>query len=111
MAAVAPIAPAPSPKKPEPKADDPPAPKKPKVTEVEDLTGDDDFIDKTAKALDKTRNCGAATVSRACVGTQIFNPTSMCASTVSTRGFLPCFENSTRAIDPSKNQPNRLRFD
>jgi hypothetical protein len=31
--------------------------------------------------------------------------------TVSTRGFLPCFENSTRAIDSSKNQPNRLRFD
>ena len=45
-------------------------------------------------------------------GNQIFNTTSMCAySTVSTRGFLPCFENSTRAIDPSKNQPNRLRFD
>ena len=37
---------------------------------------------------------------------------SMCAhATVSTRGFLPCFENSMRAIDSSKNQPNRLRFD
>ena len=45
-------------------------------------------------------------------GNQIFNPTSMCAyATVSTRGFLLCFENSTRAIDSSKNQPNRLRFD
>ena len=43
---------------------------------------------------------------------QIFNPTSMCAyATVSTQSFLQCFENSTRAIDPSKNQPNRLRFD
>ena len=45
-------------------------------------------------------------------GNQIFNPTSMCAyATVSTQGFLLCFENSTRAIDSSKNQPNRLRFD
>ena len=44
--------------------------------------------------------------------TRIFRPTSMCAySTVSTRGFLPRFENPTRAIDSSKNQPNRLRFD
>ena len=43
---------------------------------------------------------------------QIFNPTSMCAySNVLTRALPPCFENSTRAIDPSKNQPNRLRFD
>ena len=45
-------------------------------------------------------------------GNQIFNPTSMCAyATVSTRCFLPCFQNSTRAIDSSKNQPNRLQFD
>jgi len=45
-------------------------------------------------------------------GNQIFNPTSMFAyATVSTQGFLPCFENSTRAIDSSKSQPNRLRFD
>ena len=45
-------------------------------------------------------------------GNQIFNPTSMCAyATVSTQSLRPCFENSTRAIDPSKNQPNRLRFD
>ncbi|KAH8070276.1 beta-lactamase [Aureococcus anophagefferens] len=43
---------------------------------------------------------------------QIFNPTSMCAyATVSTQAFRLCFENSTRAIDSSKNQPNRLRFD
>ena len=45
-------------------------------------------------------------------GHQIFNPTSMCAhATVSTQRFLLCFENSMRAIDSSKNQPNRLRFD
>jgi CRP-like cAMP-binding protein len=43
---------------------------------------------------------------------QIFNTTSMCAyATVSTQGFRLCFESSTRAIDSSKNQPNRLRFD
>ena len=37
---------------------------------------------------------------------------SMCAhATVSTRGFLPCFENSMRAIDSSKHQPNRRRCD
>ena len=52
------------------------------------------------------------TMSTKMCGNQIFNPTSICAyATVSTRGFLMCFENSTRAIDPSKNQPNRLRFD
>ena len=45
-------------------------------------------------------------------GIQIFNPTSMCAyATVSTQALQLCFENSTRAIDPSKNQPNRLRCD
>ena len=44
-------------------------------------------------------------------GNQIFNPTSMCAyATVVMRALRPCFENSTRAIDASKNQPNRLRF-
>ena len=32
-------------------------------------------------------------------------------ATVSTQALRPCFENSTRAIDSSKNQPNRLRFD
>merc|ERR1712091_63306 len=43
---------------------------------------------------------------------QIFNPTSMCAySNALTRALPPCFENSLRAIDSSKNQPNRLRFD
>ena len=43
---------------------------------------------------------------------QIFNPTSICAySNVLTRSLPPCFENSLRAIDSSKNQPNRLRFD
>ena len=48
---------------------------------------------------------------RGLCGNQIFNPTSMYAyATVSTQGFLLCFENSTRAIDSSKNQPNRLRF-
>ena len=52
--------------------------------------------------------CAAAT-SHLC-GNQIFNPTSMCAyATVSMQAFR--FENSTRAIDPSKNQPNRLRCD
>jgi len=43
-------------------------------------------------------------------GTQIFNPTSMCASIVSTQALPLCFETSQRAIDSSKNQPNRLRF-
>ena len=43
---------------------------------------------------------------------QIFNPTSMCAHANGlTRALPPCFENLTRAIDPSKNQPNRLRCD
>jgi hypothetical protein len=43
---------------------------------------------------------------------QIFNSTSMCAySNVLTQALPPCFENSMGAIDPSKNQPNRLRFD
>ena len=37
-------------------------------------------------------------------GHQIFNPTSMCAyATVSTRALRLGFEDSTRAIDPSKN--------
>ena len=40
-------------------------------------------------------------------GIQIFNPTSM----VSTQALRLCFENSTRAIDSSKNQANRLRCD
>ena len=42
----------------------------------------------------------------------VWNSTSMCAyATVSTQALRSCFENSTRAIDSSKNQPNRLRFD
>ena len=32
-------------------------------------------------------------------------------ATVSTRDLLLCFENSTIAIDSSKNQPNRFRID
>ena len=41
-----------------------------------------------------------------------FDPTSICAySNGSTQVLRLCFENSTRAIDASKNQPNRLRFD
>ena len=45
-------------------------------------------------------------------GTQIFHPTSMCAySNASTHALRLCLGNSTRAIDSSKNQPNRLRFD
>ena len=45
-------------------------------------------------------------------GRRIFNPTSMRAyATVSTQALRPGFENSTRAIDPSKDQPNRLRCD
>ena len=51
-------------------------------------------------------------LARCLCGNQIFNPTSMCAyATISTRDLPPCFENSTRAIDSSKNQPKRLRFD
>ena len=53
----------------------------------------------------------AYTLSPAPCGNQTFNPTSTCAyATVSTRALRPCFENSTRAIDSSKNQPNRRRF-
>ena len=45
-------------------------------------------------------------------GFHIFNPTSMCAySNASTHALRLCFGNSTRAIDSSKNQPNRLRFE
>ena len=42
----------------------------------------------------------------------IFNITSMCMyATVSMQALRLCFKNSTRAIDSSKHQPNRLRFD
>ena len=45
-------------------------------------------------------------------GIHIFHPTSMCAhATASTHALRPCFENSTRAIDSSKTQPNRRRCD
>jgi hypothetical protein len=57
---------------------------------------------------DETDCCGSNSLCR----NQIFNTTSMCAyATVSTQGFWLCFETSMRAIDSSKNQPNRLRFD
>ena len=63
-------------------------------------------------AASSSRNDGAAPRARRLCGNQIFNPTSMCAyATVSTHGFRLCFENSMRAIDSSKNQPNRLRYD
>ena len=49
---------------------------------------------------------------RGLCGNQIFKPTSMCAyAIVLTRALRLCFENSTTAIDSSKNQPNRLRID
>jgi hypothetical protein len=55
---------------------------------------------------------GEQAIRQALCRNQIFNPTSMCAyANVLTRALSLCFENSTRAIDPSKNQPNRLRFD
>ena len=51
-------------------------------------------------------------VARGLCGNQIFNPTSMCAyATVLMQALRLCFDNSTRALDSSKNQPNRLRFD
>ncbi|KAH8049501.1 C1 peptidase-like protein [Aureococcus anophagefferens] len=53
---------------------------------------------------DAGRQKGVADAVRDLCGNQIFNPTSMCAyATVSTQGFLLCFENSMRAIDSSKN--------
>jgi hypothetical protein len=53
-----------------------------------------------------------ATTGLALCGNQIFNPTSMCAELNGlSRTLRLGFENSTRAIDPSKNQPNRPRFD
>ena len=53
-----------------------------------------------------------ATTGLALCGNQIFNPTSMCAELNGlSRTLRLCFENSMRAIDSSKNQPNRLRFD
>ena len=64
---------------------------------ADDAEDDDDFA-----FFSRDRPCG----------NQIVNPTSMCASaTTSTQAFRLCFENSMRAIDPSKNRPNLLRFD
>jgi hypothetical protein len=54
----------------------------------------------------------AAAAGQGLCANQIFNPTSIFAySNVLTQAHPLCFENSMRAIDPSKNQPNRLRFD
>ena len=47
----------------------------------------------------------------AAVGAGIETSSRLRCSTVSTRGLQPCFENSPRAIDSSKHQPNRHRFD
>ena len=82
------------------------------------------FKDKLAKARadaaakasaevgDRLGALEAAVAGRDLCANQIFNPTSMCAyANVLTRALPPCFENSLRAIDSSKNQPNRLRFD
>ena len=89
----------------------------------DDLSDDDRFecwvppcAGRGAPCDDETACCGSDNCfwleGKDLCGNQIFNPTSMCAyATVSTRGFLLCFENSMRAIDSSKNQPNRLRFD
>ena len=44
-------------------------------------------------------------------GVELKSSTRLQCATVSTQALRPCFENSTRAIDPSKNQPNRLRID
>ena len=40
---------------------------------------------------------------------ELFDPTSVCAGV--RRTLRPCFENSTRAIDPSESRPNRRRRD
>ena len=54
----------------------------------------------------------AARAGRVPCGNQISNPTSMCAYSKALTRALPLrFDSSTRAIDSSKNQPNRLRFD
>ena len=66
-------------------------------------------------ALSLVVSFGAAEAQIVCIrlcANQIFNPTSICAySNISTHALRLCFENSTRAIDLSKNQPNRRRFD
>ena len=69
-------------------------------------------LGELARALEHTATLTHVDLSHNLCANQIFNPTSMCAyANVLTRALSLCFENSTRAIDPSKNQPNRLRFD
>jgi exportin-2 (importin alpha re-exporter) len=67
-----------------------------------------EYISRDLESADsETRRRGA----RLC-RIQIFNSTSICAyATVSTQLLWLGFENLIRAIDSSKNQPNRLRFD
>ena len=85
----------------------PPEPPRGEVLEVVD--GD---AEPPAKELRKAAGRELDSIRDLLCGIQIFNPTSMCAyATVSTQALRLCFENSTRAIDPSKNQPNRLRCD
>ena len=62
-------------------------------------------------AVEKNAHAVCTLRGRLC-GNQIFNPTSMCAELDGLRHTLRlCFGNSMRAIDSSKNQPNRLRID
>ena len=66
---------------------------------------------RRSDALRESREALARESDELC-GNQIFNPTSMCAQSNGLDQTLSlCFENSTRAIDSSKNQPNRRRFD
>jgi len=67
--------------------------------------------DEASRKLSALTRQLEALQSREC-GNHVFNSTSMCAyATVSMLSPQFCFENSTRVIDSSKNQPNRLRFD
>ena len=79
------------------------------------------FVNRSAG--ESTRDAGAKVAARVAdavrngtlrqaVWKSNLQPTSMCAYSKSlTRKLSLCFENSTRAIDSSKNQPNRLRCD
>ena len=88
---------------------------KPTVTGYPTLTGyPTGAPTSTSPPSDKTAPC---TLCGACYnengaplcGFQIFYPTSMCAySNGLDQTLWSCFENSTRAIDSSKSQPNRL---
>ena len=65
---------------------------------------------RRSDALRESREALARESDELC-GNQIFNPTSMCAQSNGLDQSLQLrFENSTRAIDSSKNQPNRLRI-